>query len=153
MSSQHECPYCGEEFDEELDKGIHISEEHTNTGDSISRSKRSDTDKNLLDEWDRESQDMLAYKKCEEAENVASGKRYYLETPIVLDGESYESIVLADGNGFGQKTVGVFVDDSLLVEENSRNAALCSLIMESDNFELRAVEVDGEEQEIKKPDD
>lgn len=46
-----ECPYCGEEFEDELEMGIHISEEHTDEG-SINRKKRGGRDKNIMDEWE-----------------------------------------------------------------------------------------------------
>lgn len=55
MSNQHECPYCGEEFEEELEKGIHISEEHTDDSESIPSKKRGGDDKNIIEDWDRES--------------------------------------------------------------------------------------------------
>lgn len=93
---------------------------------------------------------MLAYIDKEEAENVADGKRYYLKHPITLDGETYESIVVARGSTFGM-TTGIFADDKLVLEEKSREAALASLVLCSDNMRLRA-ELKDDEQEIKNPD-
>jgi len=55
MSKKVECPYCGEEFEEELDKGIHISEEHTDNRENIPSKKNGGDDKNIIEEWQRES--------------------------------------------------------------------------------------------------
>jgi len=80
---------------------------------------------------------MLAYNHKEEAENVADGTRYYLENPVVLDGEKYESIVVAKSSTF-ESTAGIFADDNLLLEEKSRDAAIAMLVLRSDNMKLRA---------------
>lgn len=46
-----ECPYCEEEFEDELEMGIHVSKDHTDDS-SISRKQRGGRDKNIMDEWD-----------------------------------------------------------------------------------------------------
>jgi len=40
-----ECPYCGESFDSEHEKGVHLSEQHV-SNDSIPRKKRNAEKKN-----------------------------------------------------------------------------------------------------------
>lgn len=51
MLNQHKCPYCGKEFAEKLELGIHISEEHTDESENIGRAGKT-KDKNIIeDEW------------------------------------------------------------------------------------------------------
>ena len=48
-----ECAYCGEEFETEHERGVHISKEHVNPDTEITKSKRQhDPRKNIVDEWE-----------------------------------------------------------------------------------------------------
>jgi hypothetical protein len=51
--SNTECAYCGEDFDNEHSRGVHISEEHVETDSKITKSKRQhDTRRNIIeDKW------------------------------------------------------------------------------------------------------
>lgn len=83
---------------------------------------------------------MLEYEKREEAESFSEATRFYLKTPLVIDGEEVESIVLARGSGFGEKPTGIFIDDELFLEEKTLRGAVAHLVIASENMELQAVE-------------
>lgn len=57
MSEKHECQYCGEEFDSELDRGIHISEEHVESGGIARGGKTFRSGENIVDEWEDKGSD------------------------------------------------------------------------------------------------
>jgi len=56
MTEKVECSYCGEEFEAETkieaetQEGIHRTEEHVNTNETISRTGK-DTNNNKINEW------------------------------------------------------------------------------------------------------
>lgn len=44
------CPYCGDLFDDEDEKGEHIAEEHVDSSKKISRSGKS-SDSSIINDW------------------------------------------------------------------------------------------------------
>jgi len=52
--AQFECAYCGKEFDDDLEKGIHIADEHIDTDQSIEqKSYAEDKRTDLIKEYDK----------------------------------------------------------------------------------------------------
>jgi len=51
-----ECPYCNKDFEDEHERGVHISKNHVDTESQITKSKRMhDTRKNIIeDQWSSE---------------------------------------------------------------------------------------------------
>jgi len=51
-SERTECPYCGEDFDSEQERGVHISEEHTEPDEIPKKTKnRNKEPDQLTDRW------------------------------------------------------------------------------------------------------
>lgn len=51
LADDNECPYCEQRFEDETEKGIHISQEHVDTDSSITKSKgQRETDTNIVKE-------------------------------------------------------------------------------------------------------
>lgn len=53
-----DCPYCDQVFESEHEKGVHISEEHTESGSIAKKTVGSDkhgTGNSVVDKWERES--------------------------------------------------------------------------------------------------
>ena len=48
-----ECPYCGEEFETENDKGVHISKEHVNNEDIVRKKRSESKTKDIRDDWEK----------------------------------------------------------------------------------------------------
>jgi hypothetical protein len=54
MTEEHECAYCGETFETDLDKGIHVADEHIETDQSIEqKSYAEDKRTDLIDEYEK----------------------------------------------------------------------------------------------------
>lgn len=45
------CQYCGEKFDSEQKRGVHVSEQHIDTEDTIATHGEKNTKKNIVKEW------------------------------------------------------------------------------------------------------
>jgi len=52
-SERTKCPYCGDEFDSEQERGVHIAEEHTDTERTIPKKtkNRNKEPDQLTDRW------------------------------------------------------------------------------------------------------
>lgn len=47
-----DCPWCGEEFEDENERGVHISKNHVNPEPIPQPDRKRNTNDNLMDEWD-----------------------------------------------------------------------------------------------------
>ena len=54
LTPDNVCPYCEEDFEDQFDKDVHISQEHVDTESNITKSKANhDPNTNIVEEkWD-----------------------------------------------------------------------------------------------------
>lgn len=85
---------------------------------------------------------MLDYEELERVSEFASGRKVRLHKPVVLQDEKHREIVLADGTGLGARTVGVFIDDEMIVEGKNEFGALANLVDLAENLKIEVEEVE-----------
>lgn len=58
---EYECAYCGKEFDDDLEKGIHVADEHIDADQKIEqKSYAEDKRTDLIDEYDKNNKGKAA---------------------------------------------------------------------------------------------